>query len=187
MIVLSVLKKRTLEDNIIELINQIFNEILRIRSAQRIVDDKISYIESDINKIKMDLRYITTHIEEIYEQIALGSRVKLSTNTEIEQHKGVLKTTAIKGYKEENDAKNKGNTFKLNKTDRLILKVLIETPELGKLGASKIASAIGKGREHTTRRLKTLTDMGYLVRDETKWPYEYKISESKTEEIMKIV
>jgi DNA-binding transcriptional ArsR family regulator len=183
---LAMLKKRTLEENIIELMNQIFNEILRIRSAQRVVDDKISYIESDINRIKTDIRYIATHIEEIYERIASEFKVQSSTNVENGyREREVLKNT-IKGYEKEVDIKKK-EVFKLNKTDKLILKTLTEKPELGKLGASKIALAIGKGREHTTRRLKVLTDMGYLARDETKWPYEYKVSESKAEEIMRII
>jgi len=182
---LSALKKRILEENITELINQIFNEILRIRSAQRIVDDKISYIESDISRIKTDIRYIATHIEEIYEQITSEFKVRSSINAESEHKEGGILKNTIKGYKKEVDIKKK--EFKLNKTDKLILKVLTEKPELGKLGASKIASTIGKGREHTTRRLKTLTDMGYLTRDETKWPYEYRIAENKAEEVMRII
>lgn len=71
---------------------------------------------------------------------------------------------------------------KLTQTERQIIKVLIRYPNLK--GGTSIARKIGKAREHTCRLLKKLTEKGLLIRDESVWPYAYKVPEKVKQIIM---
>ncbi|MCS7385982.1 MAG: hypothetical protein NDF55_04520 [archaeon GB-1867-005] len=71
---------------------------------------------------------------------------------------------------------------KLTQTEKQILKVLIRNPNLR--GGTSIARRIGKAREHTCRLLKKLTQKGFLIRDESVWPYAYFVPEKVKQMVM---
>lgn len=70
----------------------------------------------------------------------------------------------------------------LTQTEKQIIKVLIKYPNLK--GGTSIARKIGKAREHTCRLLKKLAERGLLIRDESVWPYAYKVPERIKQLIM---
>jgi len=69
----------------------------------------------------------------------------------------------------------------LSETEVRILRIIRENPE--EATAPLIARRIGKSREHTARLMKKLYQKGYLVRDESKWPYVYHLSERAKREL----
>ena len=71
---------------------------------------------------------------------------------------------------------------KLTQTEKQILKVLIRNPDLR--GGTSIARKIGKAREHTCRLLKKLAQEGFLIRDESVWPYAYIVPEKVKQMVM---
>ena len=60
----------------------------------------------------------------------------------------------------------------LNVTDRNVLTELRSGP----LTPNQLQNIIGKSREHTTRLLKRLYDMGLVTRKETNRPFVYELS-----------
>ena len=64
----------------------------------------------------------------------------------------------------------------LNPTEVSIIKFLIDNP--GTKSATPIAQKIGKAREHVARTLKKLAEEKKIIRDETTWPYTYIVPEN---------
>ncbi len=62
---------------------------------------------------------------------------------------------------------------KPSKVEILVLKRLVE----GSLTAPNVKDILGSSREHAARVMKALTDKGLVVRDPSKRPYTYEISD----------
>jgi DNA-binding MarR family transcriptional regulator len=71
------------------------------------------------------------------------------------------------------EKKAKGGKQGLNLTEFQALKLL----KSGALTPRDIQRELGRSREHTARLLKGLYDKGYVMRDESKKPYVYKLTE----------
>ncbi len=65
----------------------------------------------------------------------------------------------------------------LNETERRVINVLNEGPKTPR----EVQSVIGRSREHTARLLNQLFQGGYVVRDDVKRPFVYKLSRKALE------
>ena len=74
----------------------------------------------------------------------------------------------------------KSQTDNKNRTNVDIIKLIDE--EKGMI-ASDVKIRIGKSREHTSRLLKDLCDLGFLKRDLNSRPYKYLVTDVGKEEI----
>ncbi len=113
---------------------------------QRKADDRM--IEGRLDKIEVRAKELEERIEELME------RIRPSV------HKEMVAPHPSKVYSQE-----------LNMTMKKILKSL----ELGPKSYREIQEVTGLSREHVSRELKKLYDMGFLNRDESKRPYVYTL------------
>ena len=113
---------------------------------QRKADDRM--VEGRLDKIEVRAKELEERIEELME------RIRSSV------HKEMVAPHPSKVYSQE-----------LNMTMKKILKSL----ELGPKSYREIQEVTGLSREHVSRELKKLYDMGFLNRDESKRPYVYTL------------
>lgn len=113
---------------------------------QRKADDRM--VEGRLDKIEVRAKELEERIEELME------RIRPSV------HKEMVAPHPSKVYSQE-----------LNMTMKKILKSL----ELGPKSYREIQEVTGLSREHVSRELKKLYDMGFLNRDESKRPYVYTL------------
>jgi len=171
----------------------------------RRIEEYITFLESDIGRIRLDLQRINDKITDIADRDAgqpnitsiptipksqettktEPSRLQppLQTQTPIQELATIPSTTPTPTASRTATPDQKAPERKesLNQTEIAIIKYLIENPSTK--SATPIASAINKAREHVARTLKKLADEKKIIRDETTWPYSYIVPE----EIKKIV
>ncbi len=179
--------------------------ILRRLSKLRSLEERLDMIEDDITNIRGRIRKIEFAIEELSNNIKKAEeykerigymprgvgrieeaisrevvRVPLRKTTlarkEIEERK---KATSISQVTESDLM---SQYAKLTQTEKQIIKLLIKHPELR--GGTSIAKRIGKAREHACRLLKKLYEKGFLERDESVWPYAYRVPEKVKQIVM---
>ncbi|MEJ5292082.1 MAG: hypothetical protein WHS82_00630 [Candidatus Methanosuratincola sp.] len=172
----------------------------------RRIEEYITFLESDIGRIRLDLQRINDKISDFAgrdadfnKAVAIPAVPKhqepirtepartlalmqapIQTPTTQEQptpqNPATTQTTTQTAAQKPPERKES-----LNQTEIAIIKYLIENP--GTKSATPIAAAINKAREHVARTLKKLADEKKIIRDETTWPYSYVVPE----EVRKIV
>lgn len=171
----------------------------------RRIEEYITFLESDIGRIRLDLQRINDKITDIVDRDAVRPNITsiattprsqeiiktesnrlqppLQTQTSIQESTTIPETSATSKTSRTTipDQKAPERKESLNQTEIAIIKYLIENP--GTKSATPIAAAINKAREHVARTLKKLADEKKIIRDETTWPYSYIVPE----EIKKIV
>jgi DNA-binding transcriptional ArsR family regulator len=149
-----------------EILEELRMEIAFIRrdiiERLRRIEEYITFIDSDINRLRLDVQRINEKIKEISsekeELIEKVEKVDKGIEKPIEKRKAI--TIQQKERKKD-----------LNPTEIAIIKYLIENP--GTRSATPIAQSIGKAREHVARTLKKLAEEKLIIRDESTWPYTY--------------
>ncbi len=158
-----------------EILEELRMEIAFIRrdiiERLRRIEEYITFIDSDINRLRLDIQRINEKIKEI----SFG-REKLLESPKVEKieksiEKPVEKKKVIKDAIQQKERKKD-----LNPTEIAIIKYLIENP--GTRSATPIAQSIGKAREHVARTLKKLAEEKLIIRDESTWPYTYIVPDN---------
>jgi cob(I)alamin adenosyltransferase len=127
----------------------------------RRIEEYITFIDSDISKLRLDIQRINDRIKEIiYEK---EEQIESKKTEEYIEKKKISKEVTQQKYQKED----------LNPTEIAIIKYLIEHP--GTRSATPIAQSIGKAREHVARLLKKLAERKLIIRDESTWPYTYSV------------
>jgi len=163
----------------------------------RRIEDYITFLETDIGRLRLDLQRINGKIGDMPTAPQLTRSVdgRLTTTEyrsayNISERQGpqaqdapkiaqpaalpqapVIQTPAQVGLMKTIDRKDG-----LNPTEVSIIKFLIDNP--GTKSATPIAQNIGKAREHVARTLKKLAEEKKIIRDETTWPYTYIVPEN---------
>jgi len=145
----------------------ILSELFRlVKLNERRLDERLSYIEDDIARLRAELRALREMIEELlYHSFTVSYKETY---------------TAERGHSTRPPIPKQIRTIvnvTLTPTEEEVLRLLIEHPEYGSMGASSIARVLGRTREHIARVLKKLTDKGLLERDESRFPYVYRLSD----------
>jgi hypothetical protein len=78
------------------------------------------------------------------------------------------------GSKEESQSFNQGDLSVLSKVEILVLRNLAGR----RMTAPDVKGVLGSSREHAARIMKSLTDKGFVVRDASKKPYSYELSDA---------
>ncbi|MEM2128568.1 MAG: hypothetical protein QXN86_02780 [Candidatus Methanomethylicaceae archaeon] len=171
----------------------------------RRIEEYITFLESDIGRIRLDLQRINDKISDFAGRDA--GYAKTGSISTIPKPQETIKTEPIRiqaPVQPQNLIQEQQPTIaatptpttmqspipvqkaserkeSLNQTEIAIIRYLIENP--GTKSATPIAAAINKAREHIARTLKKLADEKKIIRDETTWPYSYVVPE----EIKKMV
>ena len=141
------------------------SELVRlIKLNERRLDERLNYIEDDIARLKAEIRALRELVEELLYRSLTASRY------------GEGYVERAKVPRQAKQIKNLVN-ITLTPTEEEVLRLLIEHPEYGGMGASAIARILGRTREHVARVLKKLTEKGLLERDESRFPYTYRLSD----------
>ncbi len=171
----------------------------------RRIEEYITFLESDIGRIRLDLQRINDKISDFASRDAgyakTGSISAIPKTQETiktepiraqaplqpqnilqEQHATLVATPTLTTMQSPTPVQQAPERKEsLNQTEIAIIRYLIENP--GTKSATPIAAAINKAREHIARTLKKLADEKKIIRDETTWPYSYVVPE----EIKKMV
>ncbi|MBC7127523.1 MAG: hypothetical protein ABC585_06130 [Candidatus Methanosuratincola petrocarbonis] len=165
----------------------------------RRIEEYITFLESDIGRIRLDLQRINDKLSDFANRDAAYPKASIITPTSKPQE--IIKTEPPRlqvplqtqvplpeqppptpATTQTSTAQNSVPLQKaperrefLNQTEIAIIKYLIENP--GTKSATPIAAAINKAREHVARTLKKLADEKKIIRDETTWPYSYIVPE----------
>ncbi|MDI9643781.1 MAG: hypothetical protein QFX35_01015 [Candidatus Verstraetearchaeota archaeon] len=164
----------------------------------RRIEEYITFLESDIGRIRLDLQRISDKISDLtVKEMPATPKVEpfMARPQEIPKVEvahpsipGTPQPVATEAPKPQETLPQQLQVQKsaerkdlLNQTEIAIIKYLIENP--GTKSATPIATAINKAREHVARTLKKLSDEKKIIRDETTWPYSYIVPD----EIKKLV
>jgi len=120
--------------------------------------------------------------KEVAVRLPLPTKPKVETRKEVRVTPVARERESKKVTSQVTERDLASEISKLTRTERQIIKVLIKYPNLK--GGTSIARKIGKAREHTCRLLKKLTEKGLLIRDESVWPYAYRVPEKIKQIIM---
>ncbi|RLE48999.1 MAG: hypothetical protein DRJ31_06055 [Candidatus Methanomethylicota archaeon] len=137
----------------------------------KLLEEYIELIDTDISRLRIELQKLSNKIDEALSKTATPQLTPLTPPPAIPKEAKPIAKAKPKAAKTTREKAQEG----LSQTEIQILKYLAENP--GTRSATPIASAIGKAREHVARTLKKLSDLGYVVRDESTWPYTYMLSE----------
>ncbi|MEM1856271.1 MAG: winged helix-turn-helix transcriptional regulator [Candidatus Methanomethylicaceae archaeon] len=151
----SIDEKEALEEIKIGLITIRRDIIDRLRR----IEEYISFIDSDIGRLRLEIQRINERLNEIYSEDF--EKYKIQKIESIEKK-------IEKKSEEKKEVKTMTKRTTLNPTEIAIIKYLIENP--GTKSATPIAQSIGKAREHVARTLKKLADEKIIIRDENTWP-----------------
>ena len=136
----------------------------------KLLDEYMELIDADISRLRIELQKLSNKIDEALSKTTTPQLTPTPPPAIPKEAKPIAKAKP-KAVKTTREKAQEG----LSQTEIQILKYLAENP--GTRSATPIASAIGKAREHVARTLKKLSDLGYVVRDESTWPYTYMLSE----------
>lgn len=142
----------------------------------RRIEEYISFIDSDIGRLRLEIQRINERLNEISGEGFEKYKPKL----ELVEKKAPLERKAEE--KKTEVVKTPAKRTALNPTEIAIIKYLIENP--GTKSATPIAHSIGKAREHVARTLKKLADEKIIMRDENTWPYTYIVPEETKKLVM---
>jgi len=134
-----------------------------IKGRDRLLEERLAYIEDDIARIRFELRRMREMIEELYQRSQQSTK-----ETKIKRKEDY---TPLLPIPEKVEKEQLGLTI----TEEKILKLLLQDPSYGVEGATGIARILGMAREHIARTMKKMVEKGLLIRDETKMPFTYKI------------
>ncbi|MDH5806685.1 MAG: helix-turn-helix domain-containing protein [Candidatus Methanomethylicaceae archaeon] len=165
----SIDEKEALEEIKIGLITIRRDIIDRLRR----IEEYISFIDSDIGRLRLEIQRINERLNEIYSEDF--EKYKIQKIESIEKK-------IEKKSEEKKEVKTMTKRTTLNPTEIAIIKYLIENP--GTKSATPIAQSIGKAREHVARTLKKLADEKIIIRDENTWPYTYIVPEETKKLVM---
>lgn len=143
----------------------------------RRIEEFISFIDSDISRLRLEIQRINERLNEIFGEDFEKYRMP---KIEYIEKKAPLEKKP-EGKKPE-VVKTTAKRTTLNPTEIAIIKYLIENP--GTKSATPIAQSIGKAREHVARTLKKLADEKIIIRDENTWPYTYIVPEETKKLVM---
>lgn len=143
----------------------------------RRIEEYISFIDSDIGRLRLEIQRINERLNEISDEDF--EKRKMSKIEHIEK-KPLLERKVEEKKPEAVKTTTKRTT--LNPTEIAIIKYIIEHP--GTKSATPIAHSIGKAREHVARTLKKLADEKIIIRDENTWPYTYIVPEETKKLVM---
>ncbi|MDH7555723.1 MAG: hypothetical protein ACQXXL_05780 [Candidatus Methanosuratincola sp.] len=171
----------------------------------RRIEEYITFLESDIGRIRLDLQRINDKLSDFVDKDAGYTKISgmqpiskpqetiktepiriqapVQAQVSLQDQQPTPATTSTSTITQSPTALQKTTERKesLNQTEIAIIKYLIDNP--GTKSATPIAAAINKAREHVARTLKKLADEKKIIRDETTWPYSYIVPE----EIKKLV
>lgn len=170
------------EDILKSLINEVLERLEIIeRELRRVLELEGRIMDLDIevrriNRTLQNINNILTGLPEARPITSTSRDVKLSGKT-VESFKEI-KLKSIAGAKPQIQNLIEKRIMRLTETEREILNLLIEKPNIG--GATKIAKTVNKAREHVCRILKKLSQENLLIRDESSWPYLYRVPERVT-------
>ena len=156
----------------------------------RRIEDYITFLESDIGRLRLDLQRISDKILEspirsnyVPKPTAVPDLLRLSPDGQelpariTEDPTKIISTTTLQTQQipivQQITTKPIEKKEGLNQTEVAIIRYLLENP--GTKSATPIAQTIGKAREHVARTLKKLADEKKIIRDETTWPYTYVV------------
>ena len=144
-----------------------------LKSRKEIIE-----LETYVKDFSIRLRKVESEITDLRD-------ILMSITIKGERTRGPVKKTIQKPISsEEKIEKKKYEKIQLNKTEREILKLLIEE---GGLTSSQMREKLGLSREHVARTLKKLYENKFVERDESEKPFRYMIPEDKLEDLRKII
>jgi len=156
----------------------------------RRIEDYITFLESDIGRLRLDFQRISDKILEspirsnyVPKPTAVPDLLRISPDGQelpariTEDPTKIISTTTLQTQQipivQQITTKPIEKKEGLNQTEVAIIRYLLENP--GTKSATPIAQTIGKAREHVARTLKKLADEKKIIRDETTWPYTYVV------------
>lgn len=152
-----------------------------MKGRDRILEERLAYIEDDITRIRFELRRMREMIEELYQKTQQSSKEqKMRRKYEnYPSHYLPLPETHF-----EKTIEKEREVLGLSLTEEKILRLLLQDPSYGSEGTTGIARTLGMAREHIARTMKKMVEKGLLIRDETKMPFTYKIPEEIKKKLM---
>ena len=145
-----------------------------MKGRDRILEERLAYIEDDITKIRFELRRMREMMEELYQktqQSVKEQRIKRRYENYTSQYLSLSDALSEKVVEKEREL------LGLSMTEEKILRLLLQDPSYGIEGATGIARMLGMAREHIARTMKKMVEKGLLIRDETKMPFTYRVPE----------
>ncbi len=152
-------------------LQSLINLIESMKGRDRLLEERLAYIEDDIARIRFELRRMREMIEELYQRSQQPIREQ-----KIRKREDYTPLLPLPEKISEKIEKEKEiETLGLSITEEKILKLLVQDPSYGVEGATGIAKTLGMAREHIARTMKKMVEKGLLIRDETKMPFTYKV------------
>ncbi|MEM3833245.1 MAG: helix-turn-helix domain-containing protein [Thermoprotei archaeon] len=145
-----------------------------MKGRDRILEERLAYIEDDITKIRFEIRRMREMMEELYQktqQSAKDQRIRRKYENYTSKYLSLNEMLSEKAVEKEREL------LGLSITEEKILRLLLQDSSYGVEGATGIAKMLGMAREHIARTMKRMVDKGLLIRDETKMPFTYRVPE----------
>ncbi|MCP8310203.1 MAG: replication-relaxation family protein [Candidatus Methylarchaceae archaeon HK01M] len=140
---------------------QVRLDIIELKLEQ---SSKILFREEDVKILEgTDTRKVLEEVKDLLRVLSKNELMMSST---------VQKQEKVKEVKQVDE---------LSSTEKFILELLINEVQTSR----QIQQKIKKSREHTSRLMKKLFELGYIVREEEKRPYVYVITETGKELVEK--
>ncbi|MCP8312253.1 MAG: replication-relaxation family protein [Candidatus Methylarchaceae archaeon HK02M1] len=140
---------------------QVRLDIIELKLEQ---SSKILFREEDVKILEgTDTRKVLEEVKDLLRVLSKNELMMSST---------VQKQEKVKEVKQVDE---------LSSTEKFILELLINEVQTSR----QIQQKIKKTREHTSRLMKKLFELGYIVREEEKRPYVYVITETGKELVEK--
>jgi uncharacterized membrane protein len=126
-------------------------------------------LESELTSLRSNIASKSEITELQSEQEKISQRLQATEET-LSRFRTAMSITAFQPVSAASHEPFTPQFSKLNATERKILEILKD----GKKTYKEIQDDTGLSREHVSRKLKRLFDLGFVERDETVRPYEYR-------------